>query len=89
MHSLRKHGQDARVTVGSPPPAFRLDEAAMTNQAVPIALVPHPSQHEYDHAATLRKRNNAFAPAVVLTGRQTAGYRGRGSNHLVVEVQDR
>ena len=33
-----------------------------------------------DHAAALRKRNKLFAPAVVLTGRQTAG-RGRGSNN--------
>jgi BirA family transcriptional regulator, biotin operon repressor / biotin---[acetyl-CoA-carboxylase] ligase len=32
-----------------------------------------------DHAATLRKRGELFAPAVVLTSRQTAG-RGRGSN---------
>ncbi|MEO6434589.1 MAG: biotin--[acetyl-CoA-carboxylase] ligase, partial [Tepidisphaeraceae bacterium] len=32
-----------------------------------------------DNAAALRKRGVLFAPAVVLTGRQTAG-RGRGSN---------
>lgn len=32
-----------------------------------------------DHAAALRKRGKLFAPAVVLTGHQTAG-RGRGSN---------
>lgn len=32
-----------------------------------------------DHAAALRKRGDLFAPAVVLTGHQTAG-RGRGSN---------
>src|SRR4051795_6682011 len=32
-----------------------------------------------DHAATLRKRGDLFAPAVVLTARQTAG-RGRGTN---------
>ncbi len=32
-----------------------------------------------DHAAALRKRGTLFAPAAVLTGRQTAG-RGRGSN---------
>jgi len=32
-----------------------------------------------DHAAVLRKHKKLFAPAVVLTGRQTAG-RGRGSN---------
>jgi BirA family biotin operon repressor/biotin-[acetyl-CoA-carboxylase] ligase len=32
-----------------------------------------------DHAAVLRKRRELFAPAVVLTGRQTAG-RGRGTN---------
>jgi BirA family transcriptional regulator, biotin operon repressor / biotin---[acetyl-CoA-carboxylase] ligase len=32
-----------------------------------------------DHAAVLRKRRKLFAPAVILTGRQTAG-RGRGSN---------
>ncbi len=32
-----------------------------------------------DHAAALRKRGNLFAPAVVLTGRQTAG-RGRGDH---------
>ena len=32
-----------------------------------------------DHAAALRKRGDLYAPAVVLTGRQTAG-RGRGSN---------
>jgi BirA family biotin operon repressor/biotin-[acetyl-CoA-carboxylase] ligase len=31
------------------------------------------------HAATLRKRGTLFAPAIVLTTRQTAG-RGRGSN---------
>ena len=32
-----------------------------------------------DHAAELRRRGALFAPAVVLTGRQTAG-RGRGTN---------
>jgi BirA family biotin operon repressor/biotin-[acetyl-CoA-carboxylase] ligase len=32
-----------------------------------------------DHATELRRRGTLFAPAVVLTGRQTAG-RGRGSN---------
>ena len=32
-----------------------------------------------DHAAVLRKRGDLFAPAVVLTSRQTAG-RGRGGN---------
>src|SRR5438270_7466674 len=32
-----------------------------------------------DHAAAMRKRGELFAPAIVLTGRQTAG-RGRGSN---------
>ena len=32
-----------------------------------------------DHAAELRRRGTLFAPAVVLTGHQTAG-RGRGSN---------
>jgi BirA family biotin operon repressor/biotin-[acetyl-CoA-carboxylase] ligase len=32
-----------------------------------------------DHAAALRKRGQLFAPAVILTGRQTAG-RGRGGN---------
>jgi len=32
-----------------------------------------------DHAAALRKRKKLFAPAVVLTGLQTAG-RGRGAN---------
>jgi len=32
-----------------------------------------------DHAALLRKRGDLFAPAVVLTGHQTAG-RGRGNN---------
>ena len=32
-----------------------------------------------DHAAVMRKRGELFAPAVVLTGRQTAG-RGRGGN---------
>lgn len=32
-----------------------------------------------DHAAVLRKRGELFAPAVVLTARQTAG-RGRGAN---------
>lgn len=32
-----------------------------------------------DHAATLRRRHQLFAPAVVLTGHQLAG-RGRGSN---------
>lgn len=32
-----------------------------------------------DHAAVLRRRRDLFAPAVVLTARQTAG-RGRGSN---------
>ena len=32
-----------------------------------------------DHAATLRKRGELFAPAVVLAGRQTAG-RGRGDH---------
>ena len=32
-----------------------------------------------DHAATLRRRGELFAPAVVLAGRQIAG-RGRGSN---------
>jgi BirA family biotin operon repressor/biotin-[acetyl-CoA-carboxylase] ligase len=32
-----------------------------------------------DHAALLRKRGRFFAPAIVLTGRQTAG-RGRGGN---------
>jgi BirA family transcriptional regulator, biotin operon repressor / biotin---[acetyl-CoA-carboxylase] ligase len=33
-----------------------------------------------DHAASLRKRGELFAPAMVLTGRQIAG-RGRGSNN--------
>ena len=32
-----------------------------------------------DHAVVLRKRGSLYAPAVVLTGRQTAG-RGRGTN---------
>jgi BirA family biotin operon repressor/biotin-[acetyl-CoA-carboxylase] ligase len=32
-----------------------------------------------DHAAALRRRGDLFAPAVVLTGHQTAG-RGRGNN---------
>src|SRR3954466_4881865 len=32
-----------------------------------------------DHAAALRKRGDLFAPAVVVTPRQTAG-RGRGTN---------
>src|SRR5882724_2962305 len=32
-----------------------------------------------DHAIEMRNRGELFAPAVVLTGRQTAG-RGRGSN---------
>ena len=32
-----------------------------------------------DHAAELRRRGGLFAPAVVLTGRQTAG-RGRGAH---------
>jgi BirA family biotin operon repressor/biotin-[acetyl-CoA-carboxylase] ligase len=32
-----------------------------------------------DHAAEMRRRGNLFAPAVVLTGHQTAG-RGRGQN---------
>ncbi|HXE54290.1 MAG TPA: hypothetical protein VN541_14800, partial [Tepidisphaeraceae bacterium] len=32
-----------------------------------------------DHAALLRRRGDLFAPAVVLTGHQTAG-RGRGGN---------
>lgn len=32
-----------------------------------------------DHAAVLRKRGDLFAPAIVLTSRQTAG-RGRGGN---------
>src|SRR4051794_32360034 len=32
-----------------------------------------------DHAAALRRRGTLFAPAVVLTGRQTAG-RGRGDH---------
>lgn len=32
-----------------------------------------------NHAAVLRKRGTLFAPAIVITGRQTAG-RGRGSN---------
>src|SRR4051812_45410277 len=32
-----------------------------------------------DHAAALRRRGELFAPAVVLTGRQTAG-RGRGDH---------
>src|SRR5437588_1486919 len=32
-----------------------------------------------DHAAALRKRGELFAPAIVLTGNQTAG-RGRGDN---------
>lgn len=33
-----------------------------------------------DHAAELRRRGELFAPAIVLTGRQTAG-RGRGVNN--------
>ena len=32
-----------------------------------------------DHSAELRRRGDLYAPAIVLTGRQTAG-RGRGAN---------
>jgi BirA family biotin operon repressor/biotin-[acetyl-CoA-carboxylase] ligase len=58
--------------------AFRLDE--LRRRTKPYRLHWFPTlRSTSDHAATLRKRKKLFAPAIVLTGRQTAG-RGRGSN---------
>jgi BirA family biotin operon repressor/biotin-[acetyl-CoA-carboxylase] ligase len=58
--------------------AFRLAE--LRQRLKPSRLHWFPTlRSTNDHAAVLRKRKRLFAPAVVLTGRQTAG-RGRGQN---------
>src|SRR5947209_3185186 len=46
----------------------------------PFRLHFYPRLHSTnDHAAKLRKKNQLFAPAIILTAHQIAG-RGRGSN---------
>jgi BirA family biotin operon repressor/biotin-[acetyl-CoA-carboxylase] ligase len=73
------HGPEAHVTgERSQLSAFRLAE--LRQRLKPYRLHWFPTlRSTSDHAAVLRKRKKLYAPAVVLTGRQTAG-RGRGSN---------
>lgn len=60
------------------PNRFRLD--ALRQSLRPFRLHWFPTlRSTNDHAAVLRRAGRLFAPAVVLTGRQTAG-RGRGSH---------
>lgn len=56
------------------------DLAKLRSELKPLRLhwFPH-LRSTNDHAAIMRRRSELFAPALVLTGRQTAG-RGRGSN---------
>ena len=73
-HGLEAHvtGEHAQLS------AFRL--ADLRQRLKPYRLHWFPTlRSTNDHAAILRKRKKLYAPAVVLTGRQTAG-RGRGSN---------
>jgi BirA family biotin operon repressor/biotin-[acetyl-CoA-carboxylase] ligase len=56
------------------------DLAALKTSLRPYRLHWFPTlRSTNDHAVVLRKRGKLYAPAVVLTGRQTAG-RGRGTN---------
>lgn len=60
--------------------ANSLDIASLRTRLRPFRLHWFPRlRSTNDHAAALRKRGTLFAPAVVVTGHQTAG-RGRGSN---------
>ena len=56
------------------------DLQRLRGQIKPFRLYWYPTlRSTNDHAAKLRKQGELFAPAIVLTGRQTAG-RGRGGN---------
>ena len=58
----------------------RFDLARLRHGIKPLRLHWFPRlRSTNDHAAELRRRGELFAPAIVVTGRQTAG-RGRGSN---------
>jgi BirA family biotin operon repressor/biotin-[acetyl-CoA-carboxylase] ligase len=58
--------------------SFDLDR--LRRQIKPLRLYWFPRlRSTNDHAAELRRRGDLFAPAIVLTGHQTAG-RGRGTN---------
>src|SRR5436305_1445423 len=58
----------------------RFDLNRLRHEIKPLRLYWFPRlRSTNDHAAALRKRGELFAPAIVLTGHQTAG-RGRGTN---------
>src|SRR5881396_2751468 len=60
--------------------AFSFDLNRLRAQLKPFRLHFFPTlRSTNDHAAALRKRADLYAPAIVLTSRQTAG-RGRGAN---------
>src|SRR5436190_23771341 len=66
-----------RSTLLSP---LRFDLRRLRASVKPFRLHWFPTRRSTnDHAAELRRRGELYAPAVVLTGRQTAG-RGRGAH---------
>jgi BirA family biotin operon repressor/biotin-[acetyl-CoA-carboxylase] ligase len=73
-HADPRESMSALVT----PSVFHLDR--LRNGLKPFRLYWFPRlRSTNDHAATMRRAGRLYAPAVVLTGRQTAG-RGRGGN---------
>ena len=76
-HAKLWHGRLAHVSRGAHS-AFALNR--LRAGVKPFRLHFFPTlRSTNDHAAVLRKRGDLYAPAIVLTSRQTAG-RGRGSN---------
>ena len=80
---MRREGTKARrheVESSGPLRASSFDIARLRELLRPFRLHWFPRlRSTNDHAGELRRRGDLFAPAVVLTGHQTAG-RGRGSN---------
>lgn len=66
------------VPGGRGPDSFHLDHLRKSIKPFRLHWFPR-LRSTNDHAAVLRKRDELFAPAIVLTGCQTAG-RGRGTN---------
>ena len=75
---MRHGGTEARRREGVGASSY--DLARLRTALKPFRLHWFPTlRSTSDHAAELRRRGSLFAPAVVLTGRQTAG-RGRGAH---------
>src|SRR3954469_20896930 len=79
--SPMQHGRGARATVKTLPSMYNsFDFARLKKELKPFRLHFFPRlRSTNDHASLLRKRNDLFAPAIVLTPNQLAG-RGRGRN---------